>query len=132
MSSIAFDETFVIEFFFVPNLKMHVFILLFLTSKCAQCFHFQHCMFKLRQTLSQHLQLFIELSLKMFFFLLSLFLFISFLLQITNVHGTLIKGKNICADDTYITYHARGLPRQPVVANLMLYVKISPYASYCH
>lgn len=41
------------------------------------------------------------------------------------------KGQKICADDTYITYHARGQPRQLEVANWMLYVKISPYASYC-
>lgn len=40
------------------------------------------------------------------------------------------KGQKICADDTYITYHARGQPRQLEVANWMLYVKISPYASY--
>lgn len=42
------------------------------------------------------------------------------------------KGQKICADDTYITYHAREKPRQLEVANWMLYVKISPYASYCH
>lgn len=42
------------------------------------------------------------------------------------------KGQKICAVDTYITYHARGQPRQPEDANWTLYVKISPYANYCH
>ena len=45
---------------------------------------------------------------------------------------TLIKGKKYVLDDTYITYHARGWPRRLVDANWMLYVKISPYANYCH
>jgi hypothetical protein len=48
----------------------------------------------------------------------------------TNVHGHLYRAKNMCDDDTYITYHARDSPRQLAVSNWTLYVKISPYASY--
>lgn len=48
----------------------------------------------------------------------------------TERSRTLIRAKKIwCDDDTYITYHARGSPRQLEVSNWTLYVKISPYAS---